>query len=371
VVRRKEINSLEAVAELIDLGQEPRITGRQLLSWFGAARRGRQVVARIDGELLRLGLLTEPDFKDVWVDVPLRVRAIGAQGDQPEADEAQEDPEADEAQEEPASEHVVSSQKTVGEVSVPSEGSEEVILMNIDHVPRIRALPAACKPIVGVRPGTSLNEAMTLMMLRDFSQLPILHSDRECKGAVTWQSIATATAALGKTCETVDDCASSAEEVPQNMRLLDAIPRIVGAGFVLVRGPDRAFQGIVTVADLSLQFRTLSEPFLLLGQIENLLRALIAQNFSIDELREAKNDADTSRKIEGVSDLTFGEYVRVLEPAKAWAKLKVHFARAPFLDDLKKVHELRNDVMHFDPDPLGDTEMALLRNFAAFLERVA
>jgi hypothetical protein len=133
---------------------------------------------------------------------------------------------------------------------------------------------------------------------------------------------------------------------------------------------DRSFQGIVTVADLSLQFRSLSEPFLLLGQIENLLRVLVARSFSLDEMRGAKNPADTERVISDVSDLTFGEYVRLLEPTDAWPKLKVPIDRGPFLRELKEAQAIRNDVMHFDPDPLGDAEIGLLRNFAVFLEQI-
>jgi len=130
---------------------------------------------------------------------------------------------------------------------------------------------------------------------------------------------------------------------------------------VLVRRTDRTFQGIVTVADLSLQFRSLSEPFLLLGQIENLLRVLVARSFSIDSIRGAKNPTDSGRSINDASDLTFGEYVRLLEPADAWHRLNVSVARDPFLRELRAVQDIRNDVMHFDPDPLGDAEITLLR----------
>ena len=118
-------------------------------------------------------------------------------------------------------------------------------------------------------------------------------------------------------------------------------------------------------------FQALSEPFLLLEQIENLLRTKIDKCFTIEELRKAKHSADTSRDVNGVSDLNFGEYVRLLEPTDAWPKLGFTFERGPFLAKLKEVQDCRNDVMHFDPDPLSAEDVALLRNFAAFLKRVA
>ena len=176
--------------------------------------------------------------------------------------------------------------------------------------------------------------------------------------------------ALGKVCEKVEDCSVPVEEVQWNAALLDVIPKIVDRGFVLVVGPDRKYQGIVTVADLSLQFRVLSEPFLLLGQIENLIRILIERSFTLDEIRSAKNSEDANREVNSVFDLSFGEYARLLERGESWPKLKVSFDRTPFLKRFEEVRVLRNDVMHFDPDPLEESDLALLRQFTSFLQRV-
>lgn len=341
---------------MVEHGEEPEITGRQILKWFGAARRGSRVVASIRSELLRRGLVTEPDFNEVWVDVPIRVMRLQALP-----------PSTNSQQQEPGQKTHPSSPETIA-VTPPVQSAAEVQTA-VDPIRRISLLRAANQQVVSVTPGTSLQEAMTIMMLNDFSQLPVLQSEREMKGAVTWQSIATATA-LGNGGKTVNDCLVPAQEVPSDAGLLEAIPRIVESGFALVRGKDRRFQGIVTVVDLSLQFKEISEPFLLLEQVENLLRVKIRKCFSIEEIRKAKHSADTSREVDDVSDLTFGEYVRLLESLDAWPKLKFTFERAPFLERLKEVQELRNDVMHFDPDPLVAADITLIRNFAAFLKRV-
>jgi hypothetical protein len=65
-----------------------------------------------------------------------------------------------------------------------------------------------------------------------------------------------------------------AAEVRADDSLFDAIQKIVARDSVLVRDSSRALTGIVTTADLSLQFKDLSEPFLLLGQIEDCVRNL-------------------------------------------------------------------------------------------------
>ena len=47
------------------------LTGRDLLSWVGAERRGSEVVRRIRQTLWSHGLATEPDFNTVWIDEPI------------------------------------------------------------------------------------------------------------------------------------------------------------------------------------------------------------------------------------------------------------------------------------------------------------
>lgn len=349
-------SELDRIQSVVESGEEANVTGRQLLQMFGAARRGARVVANIRSELLSRNLKTEPDFTDVWVDVPLRVRALTAQGTKPEPEQA------------PFDSHAEDDDDPVGNTSAPEESEPEKVERG-DPVHRIGLLPAANKPITSVAPGSLLKAATTTMMMKDFSQLPILQGEWICKGAVSWQSIATEMA-LGKTCQTVDDCKVIVEEVPWNAALLEVIPKIVDRGFVLVRSQDNKFQGIVTVADLSLQFQALSEPFLLLGQIENLLRVLIERSFSLEEIKSAKNVAEMGREITSVFDLSFGEYARLLERPESWPKIKVAFDRSSFLKELEEVRSLRNDVMHFDPDPLDDSDLLTLRQFTAFLQRV-
>jgi len=325
---------LASVRARVDLGEQPEITGRQLLAWFGAARRGWRVVEWIRGELERNGLITEPDFNEVWIDVPIRLKARPT--------------------ETPTTRATVAGQP----------GAQE----SIDPVYRIGRLAAANQPVASVPMGTPLSEALTVMMLREFSQLPVLRSERDCKGAVSWQSVGKMIA-LGRPHVTVDECLQPVFEFPVEANLFDVLPTIVREGFVLVKSRDRRIQGIVTVADLSVQFRDWTEPFLLLGQIENQLRDLVRRSFTLEQLRAAKNPSDESREITDADDLTFGEYVRLLEPAAAWPNLRVAFHRDPFLKTLRATHGIRNDVMHFNPDPLGEADLTLLRNFASFLEQ--
>jgi hypothetical protein len=116
-----------------------------------------------------------------------------------------------------------------------------------------------------------------------------------------------------------------------------------------------------------LQFKDLSEPFLLLGQIEDHVRNLIAGKYHKAELIEACDPADSGREIEDVADLTLGEYIRLLQDPKRWKKLCVPIDRKTFIEELERVRRIRNDVMHFDPDGVAPEDLAILRKCARFL----
>ena len=87
--------------------------------------------------------------------------------------------------------------------------------------------------------------------------------------------------------------------------------------YALVRSVvDNKIVGIITTSDLSLQFQQLSEPFLLLGEIENHIRRIIDGRFTKEQLEAAKDGTDSERAVKSASDLTFGEYKRPLESSE-------------------------------------------------------
>jgi len=213
-----------------------------------------------------------------------------------------------------------------------------------------------------------MKEALTIMMEYDYSQLPVMSGERYVRGAITLSSIAKRLA-LGAKCDSVQDCIETAHVVSDNMPLFDAINDIVDHQYVLVKAPDERITGIVTTSDLSLEFKKLGEPFLLLGEIEQHVRALIERGkFTPEELRECSEEQSSGSPVSQVSDLTFGGYVRLLQNETRWARLNIKLDRPEFVKTLDRIREIRNDVMHFDPDPLAEEDLRLLRNFVAFLQ---
>ena len=175
--------------------------------------------------------------------------------------------------------------------------------------------------------------------------------------------------ALKQVCEKVRDCMEPAIVVDSSASIFSVIPRIVEHGYVIVASDNRV-SGIVTASDLAVEFQKLSGPFLLLREIEQHIRKLISGKVSLEELREIRDPTD-DREINGVNDLTLGEYVRIFQNPELWSKLGLQgLSRTEFASALDQVRLIRNDIMHFDPDPLGTEDLAKLTSFARFLQRL-
>jgi hypothetical protein len=124
----------------------------------------------------------------------------------------------------------------------------------------------------------------------------------------------------------------------------------------------------VTTADLSDEFARLATPFFLIGEIERRLRRAVDRIFSAGELSDIRNPQDPMRDVSSAEDLTIGEYVRLLEQAQRWEKTGWQVERKIFIDALNGVRELRNEVLHFSPDPLDEDQLDDLRRFIRLLK---
>jgi CBS domain-containing protein len=314
-------------------GDEAVLTIREFISRWGARRRGYWIVEQIKEDLNRFGLTTKPDFEEGYIDSEIRLIP-------------------------PPRAKSVTSAATAASVAVDAKIPEATL--------KIGSFKSASDKLVSVRPDSSLEHAQSVMMQHDYSQLAVLSSPRDLLGAITWESIAQRR--IHRPAATLRECIVPADVVDTSDDLLYNIPRIIARGFVFVRGPDRQITGIVTTTDLSLNFLTLAEPFLILGQVERCLRQIVMKRFTVDEIAEAKDPRDEGRKVDSVDNLTLGEVVRMFEPVERWQKLGWQIDRKVFLEALAQVVEMRNETMHFSPDPVEEERVQGLRNSLKWLQ---
>jgi signal-transduction protein with cAMP-binding, CBS, and nucleotidyltransferase domain len=230
---------------------------------------------------------------------------------------------------------------------------------------QVGRLEAANREPVSVHSNTKLKQAATTMLMNDFHQLPVIDGG-SLKGLISWRTIGSR---LSRECagDEVRHFMEKASEISSDESMFKAIESIVQNGYILVRSKGR-IAGIVTTHDLATQFRQLIEPYLLLAEIENQIRSILTSKLSLEELKESKDPAGAEREITGIADLSFGEYMRIFQHPERWERIGLPIDRKCFAGKLGEIRNIRNEVMHFDPNPLSNKEILTLRNFRAFLE---
>jgi CBS domain-containing protein len=321
--------------------KEPSTTVRELLRWFDSRRRRTGVVKRIQTELDDAGIVTIPDFTKVWIDAEITFKKA----------------------------------PQVVAVTTPAEGDQsgaETTYAAKDANFLISMLKAANCGVISVKPQDTVEKAITLMLAHDFSQLAVMSNERTLNGAISWKTIGKRLSHENNLVE-VKDAMETAVALEETEALFKATKLIIEHEFVFVRSSiDKKVTGIVTATDLSEQFQFLSEPFLLIGQIENQIRNLMNGKFSVEVLQEVCSDTDLERKerIQSVADLTFGEYLRIIQKPDNWTLLGLRVDRAVFCEEMDRVREIRNDVMHFDPDGIDEEQYDQLRRFSRLMDEL-
>ena len=296
-------------------------TTREFISWFGYHRRSQWFCDTVREKLESLGLYTEPDFQNAYIDGPTTIR-----------DSFESNP--------------------------PTDSTLRVVTLNAAH-----NTPAT------VTPNDSLTTAISHMMGKDFSQLPVMSSPKTVKGIITWESIGTARA-LGQTGDEVRHYMDTAEVIDGQRPLFEAVDIIARVGYVLVKAQDNTITGIVTASDLNDLFLQLAEPFLLVGEIESHVRRIIHGKFTTADLASVMPASDPKRTY-SIADLTFGDYCRLLQNPILWGKLNIPLDRAVLVGLLEDVTRIRNNVMHFNPDGVDPKDIQKLRDASPFFLRIA
>lgn len=312
---------LELVKEIKENDKEFEITPRELINFFGCEKRTSGNLAYINRFLDENQLETDPNYVNCWID---------------------------------------------GDITLKHK-KKATTKNGVDPIQRIKILSSSNKEPISISRDSTLKEAITLMMMHNYSQLPIINGPRNVIGFVSWETIGYALA-NGQTSQEIKfytnpDVTKLSYETP----LLDAISVIIEKEFVLVIKSDNSVSGILTIADISAQFLSATEPFILLEQIENHIRQILDKKFLVTDLKEFCKKGDVEREIEFIDDLNFGDYIQIVGNPENWDKLNLSIERSHFIKQLDKIRQIRNDVMHFDPEGITKEQREDLVKMAKFL----
>ncbi len=333
----------EHAVRIHDSNRSASVGVRRFLGWFGVQRRGYLVVKQIRSALRRAKLVTEPDFESAPIEGRIKLQA---------------------APERKRKTKGAAAKPTPGVYAEASQAESQAEIS--DPTPRLGTLDPAHRKPISIKRDAKVREAVTLMVQHDFSQLPVMQNSRDVDGVISWKSIGEASKVHNKACAFVRECMDTDVEIlKHDTPLWKAIRIIAEKDVVLVRNAAKEIIGLVSTYDIAVEYHSLSEPFLLLGEIENNLRQLIARaKYPLSVLEAAKDPKDVERKVKSVSDLTFGEYIELLQQPTNWQAIGYNLSRRTFIAEMIEVRKIRNEVMHFHPDPLTKVEMDYLRRVA-------
>lgn len=321
---------LRAAVESAETGDPKTLSVRTLLGYWDAQMRGRRVVDRMLADLDNYSLMTRPDFQTVSLssEVEMVLQPKLTDETAPDADESTVD------------------------------GNELDVGLTLGN------LPSALEGVTSVNPNDSIEKAMTLMRLSDFSQLPVMTSSRDIRGVVTWKSIAKALA--HEPSAKLTDAIEPAPVHAFDQDLVDVLSVLYDHDFMFVRDDKREISGIVTTADVVRLYGETATPFFIIGEIDHLLRNAISDEWTPEQVATIC-DPDDARTITSHDDLTFGDYQRMLEAPDRFDAMGWPLDRATFINRLNEVREIRNGIAHFDPDPLDAATVASLKHFLKLL----
>jgi predicted transcriptional regulator len=358
-----------------------RVRVRRLLELAGSERRGYVIVQKIRKVLDSHGLVTIPDFEPAWIDSLVRIRRASdgdAQdsleptldrvvGELESSEEPMVDPAISDQNQSPLATEAVAEPLNAPVEAATSEATDASANSSMDPIVRVASLAAANRGVVSVSISDKLDKATTLMLFENYSQVAVMQGARDVKGMISWESIARRSMQSPPP-STVQDCMIEARIVNATDALFDTLREVEQYGYVLVRDKGK-ITGIVTATDFATELASMSQAFIIIGTIERLIRSRLhpclveADLGHLEPHSRALADKDFAR-------LTFGENVRLLERPEIWTRLKVSVDKAEFTKRLSVITEIRNDVMHFGPDPLSASERRCLAQMESFLRHV-
>jgi restriction system protein len=328
---------------------------RDFLAVWGAQRRYPAATEQIKSDLAARGLVTVPPFTEGTLDSQIAVLAGGAEPDESGTS---------------AVTRLSGSRDLSAAVQIAAHAAgllpdEEAETQAVAY--RVSNLDSANHMPESVRVGDSLGTAMTIMVLRGYSQLPVLDADGRLRGVVSWESIGRARMAdpgAGLQAATV-----RGQEADRSDDLLDWIGTIQQSGYVLVRDHDHKVCGLVTASDLTVQFGTRVRPFVLVEEIEQRLRRVVDRCIPLDRIRAVVPRGRAAR-VHSAANLTFGAYGHLLKVPENWAALGWGIDQEHFLAALEECRNFRNGLMHFSPDPITDDQLLPAQGLLELLRSV-
>jgi CBS domain-containing protein len=235
--------------------------------------------------------------------------------------------------------------------------------------------------VLSVPPDTRARDALQLMQQYGFSQLPVMEGDLVL-GVFSYRSFAKRVTELGRMdldLLEVDDCIEDLEFVRVTDELERMFLHLDRDGAVLVGDPDRLF-AVATSTDVIRYLYRLTHPFVLIQEIELVLRRLVTAVVSKEDVGKYIRRA-VSSNYKGREDkipaqlevLSCAELVQTVIHRENYVEVFCKVLgrnRDSAWGYLGQISGIRNEVFHFRK-PITDGDVQILDNARTWLLRKA
>ena len=336
-------------------GEKVFATVRELLSHFDWERRSSNAIIQVRRALKKLQLSTTPKFYSVNLDRLVEI-----------IDRSEEDENSDESREDVRQPII-----TFGMLKVVEDHRElrDKTKSKSGHLGYPKWM---------VSPNDNIETAAILLAEENIDFVPVGVDETSVTGVIAWDDIATQD--LLKRDRFAIKCGKICKDpvfVREAESVYDKKYEITKYGYVLLKDDSGRCFSVVRSGDLAGELLRLTENFLLLQEIENLVRMIIEMTEPNAEEIDASVHEDSKGKGRTLEQLTFSEYKSlILNPAVRARLLKNYGVSEQLVRQIANEHIehtriIRNKVLHFHPDENNEQAKMLLSNSRDYLRRIA
>jgi CBS domain-containing protein len=244
---------------------------------------------------------------------------------------------------------------------LPQEPSDPRWVTDVFH--RINSVIPNDPEVFSIGPDTTVRDAITFLANRHCSQVPVvlngevlgLFSYRDFAKAVKSHVDSDPRATVGDLLSmSVEECMNTR---PEYARVTDEFPRwldVLEQHEAFLVGDTNRLEATITPMHLVRYLYKVSQPYVLIQEIELGIRSLIVMAVDDDALAETAraclNEKYQPDKLPTtLEDMTFDDYARIVGDGRTWALFQPLFRgdRRRTSTKLRELAELRNKVFHF------------------------
>lgn len=315
-------SSLEETRRYLDQLRktQTRISIRELIGFWGARGRGPFVLRMINDDLSQMGLEADPPLDAGGLDLAVSIR------------------------------------QATDAITTTTPDAHLLTLAQVPAASFALANPDTPNLVGVVEPDTSLDDATTMMLRHDYSQLLVVGdvTKRDLVGVISWKLYATARLRREDP-TTVEQIMQPVTGVDLHSDLFSSIGPVVKYDFVAVTYRGK-LSGIVTTTDLTEQFEELAVPYLAVGRAEQELRRVARLKFT--DLDPRVIEKATLGRLQGL----YRDH---------WDAVEWSLSQPSFDDWVNSARELRNTIAHFDETERDiQSEVRAVHQLSAWLRGV-